>query len=372
MDKPITTRINVSTSREQAEGILTDYKDLNFLYEKAKVRNPNLVFIIATQRRFHPAHRRIREWITEIHQKTGCPVTSIQSTHCDGQWRFPSEIIDQDYHPYNQGYGKCSHSGYHFFDIITWYMATAADPAKVPDAVEIFTSFERPRDFLAQLPLDHYVNLFGEGFLGVNKYDREELEERMEGMGELSAFTNLSFFRGDRKITSVTLNLIHNGFAGRNWIYPGADLYKGNGRIRHEYYNIEMGPFACIQLHSYQGMDMIQGKTGSDLGQGKHLELYIFRNTGVLKDKKSLERLKLEDLQGFENDDSRRQDHQEEARDACFLEFLNSFKGNVTRDKLVSDFSSHEKAATIISGIYQSEVARLEGRSPVIKLPFSI
>jgi len=33
------------------------------------------------------------------------------------------------------------------------------------------------------------------------------------------------------------------------------DLYKSNGRVKHEYHNIQQGPFQNIQVHSYQKED---------------------------------------------------------------------------------------------------------------------
>lgn len=42
----------------------------------------------------------------------------------DTRWRLPAEIVSQDYHPYNQGYGKLSHSGYHCVDMVNCFLRT--------------------------------------------------------------------------------------------------------------------------------------------------------------------------------------------------------------------------------------------------------
>ena len=35
-------------------------------------------------------------------------------------------------------------------------------------------------------------------------------------------------------VTTATLNLMQNSFSRRGWFAPRRDLYKGNGRVRHE------------------------------------------------------------------------------------------------------------------------------------------
>lgn len=56
-------------------------------------------------------------------------------------------------------------------------------------------------------------------------------------------------------IGNITINLLHNGFARRTWLNPGDDLYKGNGRVKHEHYSIQQDSFQNIQIHSYQSKD---------------------------------------------------------------------------------------------------------------------
>mgnify|MGYP000889904024 CR=1 FL=1 len=103
MDKPITSERDISTDIKKAKKILSDYNLLKEEYIKALAKNEGkLVFSLMAQRRFHPAYKLIRELILEVSEKTNCPVTSMQAFHSDGQWRLPTEIVEQDYHPYNQ------------------------------------------------------------------------------------------------------------------------------------------------------------------------------------------------------------------------------------------------------------------------------
>jgi hypothetical protein len=68
----------------------------------------------------------------ETQQKASCPVTNI-ITHCDGMWCLSIEIIHQRYHSYSSGYGKVSHSGYHFLDAVYQFIKAGWTDAKRPD-----------------------------------------------------------------------------------------------------------------------------------------------------------------------------------------------------------------------------------------------
>ena len=136
------------------------------------------------QRRFHSSYQKIGELIKECFRKTNCPVTSIQSFHSDGEWRMPTEMIEQNYHPYNQGYGKCSHSGYHFFDLVASFLKAGSNNEKYFDNVEIGTNFVRPLDFMEQFNLNDYGLIFGkDNFQKQNKYSGEELTQAMKDLG---------------------------------------------------------------------------------------------------------------------------------------------------------------------------------------------
>lgn len=73
-------------------------------------------FIVNAQRRFLPQFQIVQDLVNEISSKYGMPITSMQSTHSDGQWRLPDEVLKFKYHPL-LGWGKVSHSGYHFIDM---------------------------------------------------------------------------------------------------------------------------------------------------------------------------------------------------------------------------------------------------------------
>ena len=374
MDKPVSTYKGISTNEDLAKKLVTDFEDLEKMYDEAKKRNPNITFSMMAQRRFHPAFNKIRELIRECYKKTNCPITSIQTFHCDGQWRMPSEIVDQLYHPYMQGYGKCSHSGYHFFDIVPFLLEAGLEKDKHYDNIDVFTNFVRPLDFMEQLTLKDYENIFGkEEFCKNNKYCQDELDDKMKDFGEIDAFSNIAFKKGDKTITLGTINLVHNGFAKRNWISAeGRDLYKGNGRIRHESHIIEQGPFQAIHYHSYQSEEVNPENNEGifDVGGEYHLDIFVFRNKKMIGGK-AVEKFNIRDF-NMDIMEGKSRGHQEDARAKGFLEFIDALHGLKNCENMTSDFSTHKAAVMITSGIYQSAAAQLENKNPKINMKFKL
>ena len=293
MDKPITTEENVVTDTKAAKRIESNYLDLLNDYKNLQ-KTRETAFVINTQRRFHPGFALVNKLLVEVAKKTNCPITAIQSTHCDGQWRLPNEIVTQQYHPYCTGYGKGSHSGYHLFDAVYQFYKNSKLTGKTADKIEIFSSFFQPRGFLHQLNQNDYYKYFGKKYLTVRRYSDKKLRELFNGYGEIDLSTIIRLKKGDDCIGNITINLMHNGYGLRTWMKPGEDLYKGNGRVKHEYHNIEQGPFQNIQIHSYQSKDKhdLNSKNDYLLGGNSHFDIYVFRNKEMTGDKVSLQGIK--------------------------------------------------------------------------------
>jgi hypothetical protein len=113
-DKPLTAPHNCSNDPEASSKLVFDYQKIVELYNRAIEKNQNLVFDLMVQRRYHPVYNLILNKLEEVAELTGCPLTHFQLTHADGQWRFPNEMIEIDYHGYNEGIGKASHSVFIF------------------------------------------------------------------------------------------------------------------------------------------------------------------------------------------------------------------------------------------------------------------
>jgi len=369
MDKPISTHKHISTDLKIPQKLLTDYQELKTAYLSAKRKYKRVLFSLMAQRRWHSAFIKIKSLISEAFEKTNCPVTSIQTFHADGQWRLPSEIVDIDYHGYNQGFGKCSHSGYHFFDIVTWLIEAAESDEKSIDNVDISTNFLRPYDYLYQINLKDYQNIFP-NFKTQNKYSKGELLNLFKNYAEIDAFSSLAFKHNDRIQTLANVNLAHNSYSQRGWLSAkGKDLYKGNGRLRHESHFIEQGPFQAISFISYQSKEVDPTKMHGlyDVGGEYHLDIHVFRNSNLFPKWKTYEKISIRDLNNKVMAGKSR-GHQEDARRQAVQEFFKFLNGESIIP--VSDLLDHERSTKLMTGVYQSATNKFNGKNPVVNIDF--
>lgn len=367
MDKPVSVHTNVSTNPSVPNMLENDYRELLNEYRKAKKIHPHLLFSLMAQRRFHPAFGKMKSLIREVYLRTNCPITSIQSFHGDGQWRLPQELIDIPYHGYSDGYGKCSHSGYHFFDTMSWLLEAAEGKDKAIDSVEISVNTIRPNDYLTQITHADYKKLFPSQRLPIQK----NLSQLLRTYGEVDAFCSFAFKHKDRTMTLGSVNLAHNSFSQRGWYSTfGRDLYKGNGRLRHETHIIEQGPFQAIEFISLQSEEVKPTNTKNlfEPGGEYHLDMHVFRNHALFQNWKSYEKITIENLsRQVLNDHSR--GHQEEARRKAVLEFVSFLHGKILSP--MSDFSDHQRSVSLLTGVYQSMANRFVGNNPIITIPFN-
>lgn len=368
MDKPITTEYNVSTDKEKARKLYSDYLFLKGLYQ-SKLKHKKLAFILQAQRRHHGGFLKTRELIIEIAKKANCPVTSILSFHSDGQWRFPKEIIEQTYHPYNQGYGKMSHSGYHSLDTAIWLaQSSILDSDKEYDNFELYAQVTRPTDFFSQLRPNDYIRLFSE----MDKNDlfsSEQLKDMLLAnrigsvTGELDAHALIALKHGKNTITNIGSHAVHNGFSQRNWISAsGRDLYKGNGRVRHESYIIEQGPFQCVIVNSFQSHEIFKSEIPPNAVGGEyHYDIHIFRNSTLFPEYKAYELITMSEINKLV-DLKYSRGHQEDARRSCVEEFILAIERQTPSDQQISNFLDHELSTHILSAIYESVADNSESR----------
>ncbi|WP_434444261.1 Gfo/Idh/MocA family oxidoreductase [Lentzea sp. E54] len=365
MDKPVSARVNASLDEDQAGLLLDDYDELMRCYAEAKLRNPGVVVSMMSQRRYHPAFRTMRSLVSEVAEMTNCPITSIQSFHSDGQWRMPAELVDIGYHSYDQGYGKASHSGYHFLDIVPWLLEAAEAPGKELDEVEVFANVVRPRDLLRQLDFDDYRKIFAD-FDEHNRYSASDLWRRVRHHGEVDVFVSLAFRSAGRTMTLGSVNLVHNGFSQRGSVLANRlDLYKGNGRVRHESHVIEQGPFQAIYFQSYQARDGVAGADPAGVGGDRHVDVHVFRNRALFPAWESHQHLRLEDMDGGL---SSVRGHQENARRHSMEEFLSHLRGDGL--PVTSDLVEHRRGCVLMAGAYLSAARRRRSGDPVVCLDF--
>lgn len=366
MDKPITSEKDVSTDLKKAKKLVTDYNKLQKLYEKIK-RKKHIVFSLMSQRRYHPIYKIMREKIIEVFNDTNCPITSIQTSHSDGQWRTPTEIVDLEYHGFNLGYGKCSHSGYHSIDMISWLLSSVNKNSKKITGAEVFTSFLRPSDFLHQINYLDYDKIFPD-FYKFNKYSEKDFLLKTRKFGEIDSFSSITFTSGKDVQTLASLNLIHNGFSQRGWLSSiNRDLYKGNGRVRQEQYIVEQGPFQSISLITYQSQEICENTEDIfSFGKEFHIELHIFRNSNLFSKWKIHETFNMKDYAEMKLT-GRSRGHQEDARYSGVIDFFDAIKEK--RDT-ISDFLDHKKSTLLLSAIYQSAIKRDLSKNALVKIKF--
>lgn len=364
MDKPLTIVSNASTQEKSAKAILEDYQMLKRKYMTVK-QSKKLYFGVVTQRRYHPIFIKAKELIKEIFEQTNCPITSIQSFHSDGQWRLPSEIVDIPYHSFNDGYGKVAHSGYHFLDISLWLMEATQSKKKRINNLEILTMPSRPVDFITQLNLKDYEKIFPQ-FSQTNCYKEEVFIKKTKAYGEIDAFSSLLFKHNDKVVTLGSINLLHNGFSQRGWLMAKSDLYKGNGRVRHESHYISQGPFQAISITSYQSQEINRRNDAKyEIGGEYHLELNIFRNNNFNPKWEPHRTIRLnaperDALKGYSRG------HQEEARRNAIVEFVDFVNGKSSLE--ASNILSHEGGVRLLSGIYSSMARRYTKKNPVVRI----
>lgn len=354
MDKPISTYENISNSIKQARQLVRDYKILmkNYSAENA--------FIVNAQRRFLPQFEIIQNKINEVAEKYGMPVTSMQSMHSDGQWRLPNEVLTLKYHPL-LGWGKVSHSGYHFIDMASKIVKDSfLSAGKKFDQLSVYSKFIRPSGVLMQQTQEDLIKIFGEEYSKLDSRTDEELLKlyKVNNEAEVDATSLINLTYKGIPITNITLNLLHNGFSRRSWMLPNMnDLYKGNGRVRHEYHNIQQGCLQNIQIHSYQANDKHDINTEDDflVGGNNHYDIYIYRNVGILEGK-PLEIITGKDV-AEKYSLNKEKVMNELARHEAVKQFLEVITGKRNANETKSNLIEHDLSVQLMAMIYESGIS---------------
>lgn len=352
MDKPISTRSNIANSKFEHKEIIEDFKLL------IKNRKPTKAFIVNTQRRYNPGFQIVLKRINEIASNFYLPITSIQSYHCDGQWRLPGEVLTQDYHPY-YGWGKISHSGYHFTDILGQFISQSyLSAGKKFDNIKVYSSFIRPSGVLRAQGQKELSEIFGDKYNCIDPRSDLELcrlyKRKREAETDVGSVITLS--QNSTPITNIALNLMHTGFSRRSWVLPGGDLYKGNGRVKHEFHNIEQGPLQAIQIHSYQSKSKHEKNNLHDyeLGGNNHLDIIIYRNSAITGGK-TIEKItstKLAEKYSYKSNKL----FSEQIKKQVVEEFLQIITGVRDCNDAVSDLSTHTLSVELMAMLYESGV----------------
>ena len=368
LDKPVTASIGAVDSVAAALSLETDYQDID---SARRIHTPDHAFVLCAHRRFHPGFDFALDLVREVSQSTNCPVSSIHTHHSDGQWRFPEEIRTQDHHSYHHGHGKLSHSGFHFLDTIYRVRKAGAVAGKAANEVAVTAACIQPDGFLAQWTREDYLRHFGKDYAKQCPQEDAVLAAAFARFGEMDVEATFQFQRDGLSLGLATASLLHGGFSRRCWLKPGDDLYKGNGRVKHEELRIHIGPFLCIQIHSCQAKDK-HAKTGEgdeQPGGNNHFEAWVFRNTGMIGGKafEKIDFAALPGASGYRKDAL----FIEQVKRGALHEFLETIAGHMPEADRRSDLSDHHMPVRLMSAAYQSSVAGKTTGNPRIVIPWN-
>ena len=278
-DKPITVTKNM-TSLRSIEKVRNQYYDILKL-----ANNTDVMCKVMCQRQYHRGYEYIKNLLNETIKKYQIPITYIDIYHSDGNWEMPQDMLKEN-HPYKYGYGKLFHSGYHFIDLLSDFVKlnNQLKGNKKIEKAEVYSSALIPNDELNIFNKEDFLRIFKDQQIP-EYYYQDELP-KFDKFGEKNYYGSINFRnRHNQLITHVNLNLLHYGFSRRGWI-ESRDYYKSNGRIRHEYINIQVGPLMSIQVHSYQSKE-IKDRTNDvkleeEIGGLEHFDIHIYRNCDLI------------------------------------------------------------------------------------------
>ncbi|PIG98584.1 hypothetical protein CS542_06190 [Pedobacter sp. IW39] len=132
------------------------------------------------------------------------PGAAIHSSHSDGQWRLPSEMVLQDYHSYNKVTEKCRWR-ISYSCIVSQHDAPGI--AESPRSDEVISSLIFA-SLLNSNEQDYEAN-FKADYEQAKVYDDAELMKIFEDYGEIDA-TVLVRLKDGVNMANITINLLPN------------------------------------------------------------------------------------------------------------------------------------------------------------------
>ena len=320
-DKPITA-VKDMHKVESINKLKQQYNELVKLYEQHK---DEISCKIMCQRRFHKGYEYILNLVEDTIKKYNIPITYLDIYHCDGKWMMPHDY-DVENHPYKYGYGKMFHSGYHFVDMLAEFIKLnkfVSNDKKITD-VDINTARVGLPDELTTMSREDILNLFKDQEIP-EFYDNEIDKSNYENYGEKDFHALMDFKNKDgRTITIANMDMLQTGFSRRAWIQTKPDMYKGNGRIRHESLNLQIGPLMNIQIHSYQSKEIQERedfKKEQEVGGLENFDILVFRNSDLIGGE-PFEEIHLGDLYQDVNEENF-EGYNELAREEFIMDFIN-------------------------------------------------
>ena len=227
--------------------------------------------------------------------------------------------------------------------MLAWLLEVNRDTnGKKIDNAQMYVSTYDPIDFFNTFDNYDYKKI-----LRTNRFENILKDpEKVKDFGEIDFHSIINFKQGKRLITNCSINLMQSGFSKRAWYELPKDIYKGNGRVRHERLNVQVGPLMNIQIHSYQAYEIKDRDIIPDnqVGSIEHFDIYIFRNNQLIGGK-AFEMLNIANLS--EKDKKYFIGYNEKARENCFINFLLNIDDS-------SDLLEHKNSICILEKAYEA------------------
>ena len=367
VDKPVTSPVGLTPDKlkrfiDPTERASTQiHKDVASLLTSMKSK-PKSRILVQCQRRNHAGYKIVIDTLSEVVQKYGVPITFIDIHHSDGMWNMPDEFTYRENHPYKYGYGKLMHSGYHFIDLLTsLQIINMSIHSKIPDTINLFTQSVRPADQHTTMASEQYATFFGSDT--AKKLAISKQLKSVRDYGEVDSFSQIQFTKNGKVITSAQLSLMQSGFSKRAWAQLPKDTYKANGRVRHEFINIHVGPLCSVQVHSYQAVEVgEQAKHLYGPGDKNHFDIYIFRNSDLIGGK-SFEKIEFGGVDVEAHRGGKYLGHNEEARYQTLNELMFGLPSN-------SELEQHLNTNKMLAAIYRNHIKQHYGKIPYSSFKF--
>ena len=169
---------------------------------------------------------------------------------------------------------------------------------------------------------------------------------------------------GNDLVGLSTIDLKHSGFSRRSWLEASQDLYKGNGRVKHESLIIEQGIYQRTYVTSQQSSDKHddclktpEGIPMSEKGGHDHFEITNYRNSGLYEDK---QQRTLTEYRPDQESSTIFKLRSEMAKGLVIDEMLEYIRGTIELRDARSHLTSHSLGVKIMSAAYESLVIQRE------------
>ena len=326
VDKPLTIVEDMAIDPSKAPILVNHFTEFVNIAEAN-----NLLFMIATQKRYSDIYNRIAQEVMTAQKLCKYDINSIQAFTSDGYFR---NIIDCNFPAYGS---KIKNTGYHILDIVPWIIRHT-NPAI--DTAIIQTS-----------PLN---------------YDRLAKIRNIPSTGisqsEAYASMQITFLDGLNSRCIFQFHAQHEGFSmkgrkkGREYSGPleKSDIKKAyEGRTKEEEMRISLGPYLRIY---YRRVAKIYDKDGVNLGENNHLFYEISKSyPGVIPgDEYKYENIFYTDPESMPTEE--------------FLLTLNKSKPSI--EKVRSPVSDHIVSIKLFAGVYESMAKAYNGNYEPVYVKF--